>query len=76
MPIKCHGYAKLAKLHIQQNYTNICHIWSPDNHNHHTYTLQTTIHCTVVLFTEWTLTTQMVNQTVRESYGTKSLYHF
>ena len=36
----------------------------------------TNITRTVVLFTEWTLTAQTVNQTVRESYGTKSLYHF
>ena len=38
--------------------------------------LQCIFICTVVLFTEWTLTAQMVNQTVRESYGTKSSYHF
>ena len=32
--------------------------------------------CILVLFTEWTLASQTVDQTVRESYGTKSLYHF
>ena len=30
----------------------------------------------VVLFTEWTLAAQTVDQTVRKSYGTKSSYHF
>ena len=30
----------------------------------------------VVLFTKWTLAAQTVDQTIRKSYGTKSLHHF